>query len=101
MSAQRFSQEFQCFLLVAPFGDEALKHCTLMIDSAPQVVLLPINLLENFVETPLSAAQLHGLDPTLSDLRRKHWSKSLPPIADGFVADVDTALVQQILDVPK
>jgi hypothetical protein len=39
--------------------------------------------------------------PPLSDLGGEHRTKSVPPEADGLVADVDPALGQQILDVAQ
>jgi hypothetical protein len=36
-----------------------------------------------------------------ADFSGKQRAKSVPPKPDGLVADVDTALVQQVLDVPE
>ena len=36
-----------------------------------------------------------------SDFRSKHRVDPVPPVADGFMADIDAALVQKILDVSK
>jgi len=35
-----------------------------------------------------------ALDPTLPDLGSKHRAKPLPPEPDGFMTDLDAALVQ-------
>ena len=35
------------------------------------------------------------------DLSSKHRAKSIPPVPHRFVADVDAALVQQVLDVSE
>jgi hypothetical protein len=32
-------------------------------------------------------------------LSGEHWAKSIPPVPHRFVADVDGALVQQVLDI--
>jgi hypothetical protein len=36
-----------------------------------------------------------------ADLGRKHWAEAVPPETDGLVADVDPALVEEVLDVPQ
>jgi hypothetical protein len=38
-------------------------------------------------------------NPLLSDLCREHRAKPVPPKSDGLMADVDSALGQEILDV--
>jgi hypothetical protein len=50
---------------------------------------------------PLSVAGSHPFDPAFPDLFREHRAKPVPSESDSFVADVDTALVEQILDVPQ
>ena len=37
----------------------------------------------------------------LPDLRGEHWTKSVPPEPHRFVADIDTALEQNILDLSQ
>jgi hypothetical protein len=41
----------------------------------------------------------HLVDLLPADLGGEHWAKALPPEPDRLMADVDAALVQQILDV--
>jgi hypothetical protein len=36
----------------------------------------------------------------LADLSGKQRAKSVPPKSSGFIADVDAAFVQKILDIP-
>jgi hypothetical protein len=36
-----------------------------------------------------------------ADFRRKHWPKPIPPKPHRFMADVDAALEQQVLNVPQ
>src|SRR6202050_4880717 len=40
-------------------------------------------------------------NPLLSDLRREHRAKPVPPKSDGLMADVDPALGEEILDVSQ
>jgi len=41
------------------------------------------------------------LNPFSSNLRRKHRPKSVPPEANSLVANIDTALVQQVFQISK
>ena len=41
------------------------------------------------------------MHPFFTDLTREHWVKPVPPIANGFMADVDTTLVEQIFYIAK
>ena len=43
----------------------------------------------------------HPVLPIATDFRSKHRAKSVPAEPNRFVADVDPALVQEILDIPK
>ena len=43
----------------------------------------------------------HAVNAFPADLGGEHWPKAVPPEPHGLVADVDPALGQQILDVPK
>ena len=72
-----------------------------MIHGAPEVAHLPVYFHEHLVEVPSPAARSHALNPTLPDLGGKPRPKPLPPEPDGFMADIDTALVEQVLDIAK
>jgi hypothetical protein len=43
----------------------------------------------------------HPTDTFSADLGCKQWPESIPPEPYGFVADVDAALMQQVLDVSE
>ena len=96
-----FLEEFQYSLLVSALGDEAFQDLAFVIYSAPEVVPLTIDLHEDLVEMPTPATRFHTPDPAFPDLGGKHRSEAMPPVPDGFVADVDAALMQQILDVSQ
>jgi hypothetical protein len=99
MLSHRYLEEFQCFLLVARLCDVAFQRLTLVIDGAPEVVPLAVDLHKHFVEMPLSTARLHPLNPALPDPRSEHRAKSIPPEPDSLLADLNSALVQQVLHV--
>jgi len=73
-----------------------------VIDSAPQVMGLAIDLHEALIDMPppLSEA-LHPADPLAPDVGCKHRSEAIPPEPHGLIADVDSALCEQILYIPK
>ena len=54
---QCFLEEFQCRLLVPPFGDETLENLAFVIDGAPKGVLLAVDLYENLIQMPPPAGQ--------------------------------------------
>ena len=65
-----------------------------MIHCAPEIVGLSIDLYEHLVEMPLPVRKASKrLDPLPLDVGSKHRSKPVSPISDGFVRNVDPALV--------
>jgi hypothetical protein len=50
--------------------------------------------------SPLAAAA-HPVDPTPADLGGEHRAEPVPPEPNGFMADLDAALMQHILHVSK
>ena len=74
--------------LVPLRGDHRFQNLAFVIDSPPEIAELAVDLHEH-------------LNPLLSDLRREHRAKPVPPKPDGIMADVDPALRQEILDVSQ
>lgn len=72
-----------------------------MIDSAPEVVPLVLNLHEDLVQMPSPVAGLHALNPSLPDLRSQQLSEGMPPEPHRLVADLDTAFAEEVLDIPQ
>ncbi len=97
----RFPEEFQCRFAIPSLGDIAFKHLTLVIYGAPQVVGFTVDLYELLVQMPLQVRMTAKvLNPFSSNLRGKHRAEPVPPKPHRLVANINTALVQQILDVP-
>jgi len=71
-----------------------------MIDGAPEIAELAVDLHEDLVQMPppLRIAA-HVRDPPPSDLGGEHRAKPVPPKPNRLMADVDPALGQEILDV--
>ena len=58
-----------------------------MVDSAPQVMALPVDRQKHLVQVPL----VTGLGASTLQLIRVVLSKLQTPLADGFMSDVDPA----------
>ena len=93
--------ELQCRLLVTCLRHEALEDLAFMIYGSPQVVLFAIDLYEHLVQVPTPIARPHALDTPPSDLCCEQWAEPVLPEPDRLVANVDTSLVPQILDVSQ
>ena len=63
---------------------------------------LAFDLHENFVQIPLPVRirpqPLHSLS---ADFSGEHRAETVPPEPNRFVADIDTALVQQVFHIPQ
>jgi hypothetical protein len=56
---------------------------------------------EHLVQVPFPiGACPHFLNSFPANFSGEHRAKSVPPEADGFMADFDTALMQQVLHIP-
>lgn len=96
-----FPEEFQCYPFVAALGNEAFENLAFVIHGSPEIVLFAINLHKGFAQMPTPTTRFHALDPSFPDHSREHRAEPKPPKSDGFIADVDASLVQQIFDVPQ
>jgi hypothetical protein len=99
---ERFLEEFQRRSRVPRLGDVGFQHLALVIDGTPEVVHLAVDLHVDLVEMPPPMREgAHMLTPFPADLASEHRPKPIPPEPHRFAADVDAALEQQLLDVPK
>jgi hypothetical protein len=98
----QFPEEFQCCSLVSSLRDNAFQDFALMINGAPQIVSLAIDLHKHFVNVPLPARKAFQPGcPFPTDLGSKQRAKPVPPIAHRFMADIDASLVKQVFHIPK
>jgi hypothetical protein len=80
----------------------AFQHLTFVIHSPPKGMRLAVDTHENLVQVPSPIrVRTHLLDTFTADFSGEHWAKSIPPVPHRFVADVDAALVQQVLDIAE
>ena len=102
MAFQRLLYEGQCCSFITGFGDEALEDFSFVINGAPEVVHLAVDLHVHLIEMPSPVGDaLHPADPLPTNVACKHRTEAVPPEPDSLVAKVDTALEQQILDIPQ
>jgi hypothetical protein len=73
-----------------------------VVDLSPEVVRDAVDLHEDLIQIPSPVGQgPHVIDPLSLDLGGEQRAKSVPPEPHGLVADVDAALMQQVLDVAE
>src|SRR4029450_9840272 len=92
---EQLAKEFLGGLLIAPALDQDVEHIIVLVDSAPQVMALPVNREEYLVQVPfvtwLGASTLQLIGVVLP--------KFQTPLANGLVGHVDAALKQDLLHV--
>ena len=92
-------EKFQRRSLVPFSGDDRVQHLAFMVDGAPEIKELAIDLHNHLVQMPaLLRIGSHLHDLPLSDLGGEYRPKPVPPKPDGLMADVDPTLGQKILD---
>lgn len=73
-----------------------------MINRAPKVVSLTTDLHKHLVQVPSPLRTLpHSFRTPPPDLVCKISTEPIDPVADRFVANVDTALVEQVFDIAQ
>jgi hypothetical protein len=73
-----------------------------MIDGAPEITELAVDPHKHLIQMPAPLRiGAHMRDASLKNLGGEHRAKPVPPEPHGFVADVDPALGQQILDIAQ
>src|SRR5205823_9638873 len=77
--------------------DQTVKNLALSVDSSPQIHPLSANRDEHLVQMPLSM----WARPARAEVSRNRRTKPHRPLADRFVADLDAAFCQQILNIPE
>src|SRR5262245_23561726 len=82
-------------LLIPPALHEDVKHVIVLVDSAPEVMALPVDGQEHLVQVPL----VTWLGASALQLIRVRLPKLQTPLADGLVGHVDAALEQELLHV--
>ena len=92
MTFQSLAHEPQSGGFIAGFGDIALKHLTLVIHGAPEVMHLAVDLHVDLVEVPAPMPEaLHTANPLTPDICGKQRTEPVPPKANGFVTDIYAA----------
>ena len=102
IALHRFLQEFQRRSLVARLGDIGLQHLAFVVDGAPQIMGLSVDLYEDLIEAPASLTHLAQLlRPALLDVPRHQRAEPVPPVRNRLMGYVDAALMEQILQIPQ
>lgn len=73
-----------------------------MIDCAPQVTGLPVDLHKDLIQVPLPLRDLaHVARSADTDLTGEHWPETVHPKPHAFMTDVDSTLMEEVFDIPK
>src|SRR4029450_2126781 len=92
---EQLAKELLGRVLVAAALHQNVEDVILLVDSAPQVMALPVDRQKDLVQVPfvawLGASTLQPIRVVLPKLQT--------PLANGFMGDVDTAFAQQFLHV--
>ena len=85
-----------------PLRHKDLEHLTFVIYGAPKIARLTVDLDEHLVEVPapLRIASMIVNSP-FPDLRGEYRTEAVPSEPHCLMADINTALEQQIFDLPK
>ena len=98
----RFFEEFQCRFAITTHGDIAFQHFTFVIYGPSQVVGFTVDLHKNLVLMPLAIRMsTKVLNLFSSNLRGEQRPKAIPPKSYGLMANINTALMQQVFHIPE
>ena len=78
-----------------------LEHLPFMIDRAPYVMCLAVDADKHLIKMPAPVRIGALMNPALPDLRSKQRTKAVPSGPHRLMADIDTALGQEILDLSQ
>lgn len=82
--------------------DIVFQHLALVIHGTPKIMRLAINLHKYLIQMPLPVRVCaHLLNSFAADFSGEHRAKSISPLSNRFMADVDAALVQKALDITE
>ena len=102
MALHRPLQKRQCSLAISVLRGKNLKHLAFVIHRPPQIMHLTIDLHEDLVQVPAPLRQGPQRSRSLlPDLCGKHRTEPIPPEPHRLVADINTALMEQIFDLSQ
>ena len=102
VAPDHFLEKFQSCLSIPLPAHIDFENLTFVIDGAPHIVLYAVDLHEDLVQMPAPLwSTVKSGNPFAADFAGKDGTEPLPPEAYRFVADVDAAFMQQILDISK
>ena len=102
VALQRLLHERQSRSFVALLCDEALQDLAFVIDRAPQVMPLAIDLHEHLIKMPFPMPETpHAVHPLPANVGREQRPEPVPPEPHRLVTQANAALEEQVLDVPQ
>ena len=102
MALERFLHEDQSRILIALPGHEALEKLALLVDRAPQVDHLAVQLHVQLIKVPAPLPEAAHLARSLtSDVACEQRPEPVPPHPYRLIAQIDPALEQQVFYISK
>ncbi len=97
LTFQQLTEETFSRTPIATQLDEDVDHITVLVDGAPEIVLLTPNVHEEFIQVPRIA------QPTSATLERTSvlGAELQTPQSDGLVSDDDPPRCQEIFDISE
>lgn len=95
--SQKAPKQFERRLGIAPALNDQIQDLALVVHRAPEIHAPPADRADHFVQVPPRRRRWPPFPQAPGDQR----TKLDRPAANGFVADLDSALSQQFLDIPK
>ena len=82
--------------------DIGFQYLALVIHSTPQIMPFAVDLHKHLVEVPAPVPKAaHPVDALPADVCCEQWAEPVPPEPHRLVADVDSALEQQVFDIAQ
>ena len=97
LAFQQLSEEAFSRTPIAARLEQDVDHVAVLVNGAPEIVLLTPNVHEEFIQVPrITQATLSPLEPT------SILGTELPaPLSDGLVGDHDSPLCKELLDISE
>ncbi len=89
-------QEFQRGQEIPALRRKNLKHLAFVIYRTPEIMRLTIDPDEHLVEVPAPLWKRPMMNASFPDRGGERWTEPVPPVPNRLMADIDTALEQEI-----
>ena len=90
-----FLEQSHCCFAIPAFRNIGFQNFPFLVDGTPKVMCFAIDLHEDLIKMPFSVGiTQERMESSLPDLARKQRTKSVPPITNSFMANINATLMQ-------